>query len=193
MFHSVGIALISASYLALVFAIIVDCHDLMRRPTVGPSRSTPALNESVAKESITGFICRNMDNAACARQLTDLYIAKRFADDLVGIQGLLSPEVTVSVDLKHAGWLVSWKVNVAMGYRASQSGRSAVAGFYHALRPGNQDAAPRPEDVHCTDDQCTFTVFIQRPMIGTVQDVGTLRWDLERKQLRQESNVLYLL
>lgn len=162
----VGSALLGVSCLAFLFTTM----------------SSPTSAE--ANDVEFAALCARTSGAACAKELTENYLDKRFANDVKGLEGLLSKDAKLTVDLSDAGWLVPAKIHYAMSFKDEQVGPSNVGTFFQKLPCESGDVEPEGKDIKCTDDECVITAHVSRPFIGKITDVGTLDWDLDTKKLK---------
>merc|ERR1719382_953900 len=102
----------------------------------------------------------------------------RMANDVDGLKSLLAEDAKLHVDLSQAGMLVSMRINQALGFKQDLTGRQAIAGYYRGLPTESGDPAPDPKAFKCDGSQCTVTCVVERPVVGHVQDVGDLSWNL---------------
>lgn len=129
--------------------------------------------------------CARTRGAACAKELTELYLKERFSNNFKGLEGLLAKDAVLTVDLDDAGWLVPAKIHYAMSFKSEQDGPKGVTSFFKKLPTESDDKIPGPSDLNCKDDECVITAHVSRPFIGQITDIGTLDWDLDTKKLKK--------
>lgn len=120
-----------------------------------------------------------------ARSLTSRYMRFRMANDVDGLEALLAQDAALHVDLSQAGMLVSMRINQALGFKKDLSGPTAIAGYYRALPTESGDVPPDPKAFECSGSKCTVTCKVARPVVGHVQDVGELVWDVSTGRLQK--------
>merc|ERR1719281_1857059 len=94
-------------------------------------------------------LCARTSGAACAKELTENYLDKRFSKD-----------AKLTVDLSDAGWLVPAKIHYAMSFKDEQVGPSNVGTFFQKLPCESGDVEPEGKDIKCTDDECVITAHV---------------------------------
>jgi len=109
------------------------------------------------------------------------------ANDVDGLQKMFAPNASLHVDLSQAGMLVSMRINQALGFKPDLKGPKAIAGYYRVLPTENGDPSPDSKAFRCVDNTCSVTCTVSRPVVGEVQDVGVLEWDLGSGLLRHVS------
>jgi len=117
--------------------------------------------------------------------LTEKYIKLRFKNDVDALASLFADDIALHVDLSRAGMLVAMKIKSSLGFHTEIAGRDNVARYYRALPTESGDPMPKPSSFRCFHDACIVTCTVQRPLVGTVTDVGTLHWESKHDRLRR--------
>merc|ERR1712129_154300 len=136
--------------------------------------ATAALMGGVPAGSVAG--AANSTRARRARRLTEKYIQLRFKNDVDALESHFADNIKLHVDLSRASMLVAMKVKSSMGFHTELVGRDNVARYYRALPTESGDIMPKPNSFRCFNDVCIVSGTVQRPLVGSVTDVGTLRW-----------------
>jgi len=152
--------------------------------SVGSSslESSSAATDAAAA-ALTGSA--NSTAALRARGLTERYIQQRFANNIEKLEALFYKDIKLHVDLSKAGMLVRMKVKSTLGFKSELNGKAEVAKYYRTLPTEEGDEPPKARDFRCIGNACIVTCTVQRPVVGSVTDVGTLHWDSKQDLLRE--------
>lgn len=142
-----------------------------------------ALMGGVPAGSMAG--AANSTRARRARRLTEKYIQLRFENDVEALESHFADNIKLHVDLSRAGMLVAMKVKSLMGFHTELVGRDNVARYYRALPTESGDPMPKPNSFRCFNDACIVSCTVQRPLVGSVTDVGTLHWARKQDRLQR--------
>jgi len=151
------------------------------------SASSPLESSSAATDAAAAALSGSANSTAAlrARGLTEQYIQLRFANNLHKLEALFDEDIKMHVDLSKAGMLVRMKIKSAFGLNDELSGKAQVVKYYRAMPTEEGDEPPKTPSFRCIGNACVVTCTVQRPVVGSVTDVGTLHWDAKEDLLRE--------
>jgi len=151
------------------------------------SASSSLESSSAATDAAAAALSGSANSGAAlrARGLTEQYIQLRFANNLHKLETFFDQDVKMHVDLSKAGMLVRMKIKSSLGLKDELSGKAQVVKYYRAMPTEEGDEPPKTRDFRCIGNACIVTCTVQRPVVGSVTDVGTLHWDAKEDLLRE--------
>jgi len=151
------------------------------------SASSPLESSSAATDAAAAALSGSANSTAAlrARGLTEQYIQLRFANNLHKLEALFDEDIKMHVDLSKAGMLVRMKIKSAVGLKDELSGKAQVVKYYRDMPTEEGDEPPKTPNFKCIGNACVVTCTVQRPVVGSVTDVGTLHWDAKEDLLRE--------
>lgn len=149
--------------------------------------SSQAQSSSAATDAAAAALKGSANSAAAtrARRLTERYIKLRFENNLPSLGALFYKDIKLRVDLSRAGMLVGMKIKSSLGFKEELNGKADVLKYYRALPTEEGDKPPKAQSFRCIGNACIVTGTVQRPVVGSVTDVGTLHWDAKEDLLRE--------
>eukprot|EP00419_Tripos_fusus_P004772 CAMPEP_0172681548 /NCGR_PEP_ID=MMETSP1074-20121228/17533_1 /TAXON_ID=2916 /ORGANISM="Ceratium fusus, Strain PA161109" /LENGTH=386 /DNA_ID=CAMNT_0013500069 /DNA_START=245 /DNA_END=1405 /DNA_ORIENTATION=- len=181
----------TAVVVVTVFALLCTANKFSTALSAGGSPLSSAATDAAAAALMGGAPAGSMaavanSTSACrARRLTEKYIKLRFENDADALERLFADDIELHVDLSRAGMLVAMKIKSLLGFHTELVGRENVARYYRALPTESGDPMPKANSFRCFDNACIVTCTVQRPLVGSVTDVGTLHWRSKQDRLRK--------